>query len=263
MFWEEKRDVLSMFLKYYDILIPQLPGYACNKQGDFSEKTRNKQIEEVCKWCQQNYADNFVVMGYSLGCHFAILLAAKAGEHCKHLFLVNPFLTDKTAAKYIVSGYVGYTLGNIITTLIYRMKLDNAEAIKKVKCGIDIYYSCKDEIVDPKDAEELYKIAKAENHDREVVLLPNYYPNEECEKDILYIPTTYDFLPIDEIQKLKKFGFCFDLRHEELNIGFYSLGARLMIIYHNKLKRLFQKTNSQNTGNIKKKYPHHLKKRVL
>ena len=173
MYYYFSDEFFHELTQYYNILIPQLPGYASNQRGDFSEKTRNKQINEICKWCQQNYTDNFVVMGFSIGCHFAILLAAKAKNQCKHLFLLNPFLTVRTAAKYVVSKIFGHTLGNILVESILIMQLDNGEAIKKVKSGIDIYYACKDEFVDPKDAEELYKIAKAENKDREVKILPH------------------------------------------------------------------------------------------
>ncbi|MBQ2349808.1 MAG: alpha/beta fold hydrolase, partial [Cytophagales bacterium] len=85
--------LLNALSYYYDILIPELPGYNINQPGDFSETTRNKQINAIYQWCQEYYADKLVVMGHSLGCHFAILLAAKAQNNCKHLVLCNPFMT--------------------------------------------------------------------------------------------------------------------------------------------------------------------------
>ena len=99
-------------------------------------------------------------------------------------------------------------------------------------CNIDIYYSRDDGMVDPDDAKELYKIAKAENNNREVVLLPNYYITEEYKKENLlaYLLREAKFLPREELEQFKELGVCFDVGHLGLNQGWYSLSYRLMDI---------------------------------
>jgi pimeloyl-ACP methyl ester carboxylesterase len=169
-FWRE-------LVKKYDILCPSLPGYFLNHTGDFSEKTRRSQIDYVFKWCQKNYQDNVYILGFSLGCYFAILLAGRG--NCKFLFLSNPFLTDKTAARWTVEHTIG-CCGCVVSPL-YKSKLDNGEAIKQVKCPIDFYYALDDEIVNPKDARTLYDIAN-NNGNKHVSLLPHF--NLSDDKDI-------------------------------------------------------------------------------
>ncbi|MBQ2350552.1 MAG: hypothetical protein II393_04775 [Cytophagales bacterium] len=165
----EEADWWGQVASRYDILIPELPGYNFNQYGDFSEETRNKQINYIYQWCQKYYAGNLVVMGYSLGCHFAILLAAQAQNNCRYLVLSNPFLTDKTAAKRSVNSCL-----ICCVKPIYKEKLNNGEQIKKVTCPIDLYYSFKDKVVDPQDAKRLYDIAKGNNPDQSVSLFPLY-----------------------------------------------------------------------------------------
>ena len=112
-----------------------------------------------------------------MGCYFAILLAARG--NCKFLFLSNPFLTDKTAARWIVGNLTG-CCGCVVSPL-YKSKLDNGEEIKQVKCPIDFYYALDDEIVDHKDARTLYDIAN-NNGNNQVSLLPHF--NLSDDKDI-------------------------------------------------------------------------------
>ena len=169
-FW---RDLVEK----YDILCPSLPGYFLNHTGDFSEKTRRSQINDVFEWCQKYYKDNVYILGFSLGCYFAILLAGRG--NCKFLFLSNPFLTDKTAARWIVEHTIG-CCGCVVSPL-YKSKLDNGEEIKQVKCPIDFYYSLCDRLVNPQDAHTLYEIAK-NNGNNQVSLLPHGQRRETGDK---------------------------------------------------------------------------------
>ncbi|MBQ2350298.1 MAG: alpha/beta fold hydrolase [Cytophagales bacterium] len=212
----DKLFLLNVLSYYYDILIPELPGYNINQRGDFSETTRNKQINAIYQWCQEYYADKLVVMGHSLGCHFAILLAAQAQNNCKHLVLCNPFMTDKTAARHIV-GCCGkcHILGGVITKPFYREKLNNGQKIKDVKCGIDFYYSLKDTVVDPQDAESLYEISKQQNNSstRELCLLPVYSVknvwSDTCDETIANVK----YLPMKDLQKYENKVYDFNTGH--------------------------------------------------
>ena len=171
---EELSDMLEdtmEIVQKYDILCPSLPGYFLNHMGDFSEKTRKFQIDYVSAWCSKYYRDNVYILGYSLGCHFAILLADVMKTNCKHLLLTNPFLTDKTAARWAVGNNIG-CCGCLVSPL-YKSKLDNGEKIKQVKCPIDFFYSLHDKIVNPQDAHTLYDIAK-NNGNNQVSLLPHF-----------------------------------------------------------------------------------------
>ena len=159
----------NVFSEGYDLLIPELPGYPKNKEGDFSEETRNEDIENILKFCETYYRNKrIVIIGHSLGCYFATLLASKDEENLiKKLIIACPFFTDKTAAKYIGKQNTscccvccGECLSECIVTPIYREKLSNEENIKKVKCDIDILYAPNDKVISPKDAESLFNIFK-------------------------------------------------------------------------------------------------------
>ena len=72
----------NVFSEGYDLLIPELPGYPKNKEGDFSEETRNEDIENILKFCETYYRNKrIVIIGHSLGCYFATLLASKNEEN--------------------------------------------------------------------------------------------------------------------------------------------------------------------------------------
>ena len=159
----------NVFSEGYDLLIPELPGYPKNKEGDFSEETRNEDIENILKFCETYYRNKrIVIIGHSLGCYFATLLASKNEENLvKKLIIACPFFTDKTAAKYIGKQNTscccvccGECLSECIVTPIYREKLLNEENIKNVKSDIDILYAPNDKVISPKDAESLFNIFK-------------------------------------------------------------------------------------------------------
>jgi esterase/lipase len=162
----------NVFSEGYDFLIPELPGYPKNQEGNFSEKKREDDIKQILKFCE-TYYDNksIVIIGHSLGCYFATLLASKDKKNLfKKLIIACPFFTDKTAAKNIVKQYTsccceccGSCLRECIVSPIYREKLSNAENIKNVKCNIDILYAPNDQVISPKDAESLFNIFK--NHE--------------------------------------------------------------------------------------------------
>lgn len=162
----------NVFSEGYDFLIPELPGYPKNQEGNFSEKKREEDIKQILNFCK-TYYDNqhIVIIGHSLGCYFATLLASKDENFLfKKLIIVCPFFTDKTAAKYIGKQYTsccceccGSCLSECIVSSIYREKLSNAENIKNVKCSIDILYAPNDQVISPKDAESLFNIFN--NHD--------------------------------------------------------------------------------------------------
>ena len=158
-----------VFEKGYDLLIPELPGYPGNNEGDFSEGTRLKYMEKILKFCETYYHNKrIVIIGHSLGCYFATLLASKDEENLiKKLIIACPFFTDKTAAKYIGKQNTscccvccGECLSECIVTPIYREKLLNEENIKNVKSDIDILYAPNDKVISPKDAESLFNIFK-------------------------------------------------------------------------------------------------------
>ena len=159
-----------VFEKGYDLLIPELPGYPGNNEGDFSEETRLKYMEKILEFCKTYYkGQRIVILGHSLGCYFATYLASMDEKNAvfNKLIIVCPFLTDKTAAKYIGKQNTscccvccGECLSECIVTPIYREKLLNEENIKKVKCDIDILYAPNDKVISPKDAESLFNIFK-------------------------------------------------------------------------------------------------------
>ena len=158
-----------VFEKGYDLLIPELPGYPGNNEGDFSEETRLKYMEKILEFCKTYYkGQRIVIIGHSLGCYFATLLASKDEENLvKKLIIACPFFTDKTAAKYIGKQNTsccceccGTCLSECIVNPIYREKLSNEENIKNVKCNIDILYAPNDKVISPKDAESLFNIFK-------------------------------------------------------------------------------------------------------
>ena len=159
-----------VFEKGYDLLIPELPGYPGNNEGDFSEETRLKYMEKILEFCKTYYkGQRIVILGHSLGCYFATYLASMDEKNAvfNKLIIVCPFLTDKTAAKYIGKTSTscccvccGECLSECIVTPIYREKLSNEENIKKVKCDIDILYAPNDKVIGPKDAESLFNIFK-------------------------------------------------------------------------------------------------------
>ena len=158
-----------VFEKGYDLLIPELPGYPGNNEGDFSEETRLKYMEKILEFCKTYYkGQRIVIIGHSLGCYFATLLASKDEENLvKKLIIACPFFTDKTAAKYIGKQNTsccceccGTCLSECIVTPIYREKLLNEENIKNVKSDIDILYAPNDKVISPKDAESLFNIFK-------------------------------------------------------------------------------------------------------
>ena len=159
-----------VFEKGYDLLIPELPGYPGNNEGDFSEETRLKYMEKILEFCKTYYkGQRIVILGHSLGCYFATYLASMDEKNAvfNKLIIVCPFLTDKTAAKYIGKTSTscccvccGECLSECIVTPIYREKLLNEENIKKVKCDIDILYAPNDKVISPKDAESLFNIFK-------------------------------------------------------------------------------------------------------
>ena len=160
----------NVFSEGYDLLIPEFPGYPNNKEGDFSEETRNEDIEKILKFCGTYYRNKrIVIIGHSLGCYFATLLASKDESNSifKKLIIACPFFTDKTAAKYLGKTNTscccvccGECLSECIVNPIYREKLSNEENIKKVKCNIDILYATNDKVISPKDAESLFNIFK-------------------------------------------------------------------------------------------------------
>ena len=196
----DEPDWWAQVASRYDILIPELPGYNFNQYGDFSEETRNKQISDICQWCQKYYADNLVVMGYSLGCHFAILLAAQAQGNCRYLVLSNPFLTDKAAAKRSVNSCL-----RCCVKPIYKEKLNNGEQIQKVTCPIDLYYSFKDKVVDPQDAKRLYDIVKDNNPNQPVSLFPLYSTRMSTYQDTLYDQFSKNMNVCFDIEWIKNF----------------------------------------------------------
>lgn len=159
-----------VFEKGYDLLIPELPGYPGNNEGDFSKETRLKYMEKILEFCKTYYkGQRIVILGHSLGCYFATYLASMDEENTvfNKLIIVCPFLTDKTAAKYIGKTNTsccceccGTCLSECIVTPIYKEKLSNEENIKKVKCDIDILYAPNDKVISPKDAESLFNIFK-------------------------------------------------------------------------------------------------------
>ena len=159
----------NVFSEGYDLLIPELPGYPKNKEGDFSEEIREEYIEKILDFCKTYYRNKrIVIIGHSLGGYFATLLASKDKENlAKKLIIACPFFTDKTAAKYIGKQNTsccceccGECLSECIVNPIYRGKLSNEENIKKVKCDIDILYAPNDKVISPKDAESLFNIFK-------------------------------------------------------------------------------------------------------
>ena len=159
-----------VFEKGYDLLIPELPGYPGNNEGDFSEETRLKYMEKILEFCKTYYkGQRIVILGHSLGCYFATYLASMDEKNAvfNKLIIVCPFLTDKTAAKYIGKTSTscccvccGECLSECIVTPIYREKLLNEENIKNVKSDIDILYAPNDKVISPKDAESLFNIFK-------------------------------------------------------------------------------------------------------
>ena len=159
-----------VFEKGYDLLIPELPGYPGNNEGDFSKGTRLKYMEKILEFCKTYYkGQRIVILGHSLGCYFATYLASMDEKNAvfNKLIIVCPFLTDKTAAKYIGKTSTacccvccGECLSECIVTPIYREKLLNEENIKNVKSDIDILYAPNDKVISPKDAESLFNIFK-------------------------------------------------------------------------------------------------------
>ena len=159
-----------VFEKGYDLLIPELPGYPGNNEGDFSEKTKNEYMEKILEFCKTYYkGQRIVILGHSLGCYFATYLASMDNNNSlfNKLIIACPFFTDKTAAKYIGKKSTsccceccGTCLSECIVTPIYKEKLSNEENIKKVKCDIDILYAPNDKVISPKDAESLFNIFK-------------------------------------------------------------------------------------------------------
>ena len=159
-----------VFEKGYDLLIPELPGYPGNNEGDFSEGTRLKYMEKILEFCKTYYKDQrIVIIGHSLGCYFATYLASMDNDNLlfSKLIIACPFFTDKTAAKYIGKQNTscccvccGECLSECIVTPIYKEKLTNKENIKNVKCNIDILYAPNDKVISPKDAESLFNIFK-------------------------------------------------------------------------------------------------------
>ena len=159
-----------VFEKGYDLLIPELPGYPWNNEGDFSEETKLKYMEKILEFCKTYYkGQRIVILGHSLGCYFATYLASMDEKNAvfNKLIIVCPFLTDKTAAKYIgktstscLCVCCGECLSECIVTPIYREKLSNEENIKKVKCDVDILYAPNDTVINPYDAKMLYDILK-------------------------------------------------------------------------------------------------------
>ena len=161
----------NVFSEGYDLLIPELPGYPKNKEGDFSEETREGYIEKILDFCKTYYRNKrIVIIGHSLGCYFATLLASKDESNSifKKLIIACPFFTDKTAARNIVKENIaplcGICCANCLNTTIvnpiYREKLSNEENIKNVKSDIDILYAPNDKVTSPKDAESLFNIFK-------------------------------------------------------------------------------------------------------
>ena len=161
----------NVFSEGYDLLIPELPGYPKNKEGDFSEETREGYIEKILKFCETYYYNKrIVIIGHSLGCYFATLLASKDESNSifKKLIIACPFFTDKTAARNMVKENIaplcGICCANCLNTTIvnpiYREKLSNEEKIKDVKSDIDILYTPNDKVTSPKDAESLFNIFK-------------------------------------------------------------------------------------------------------
>ena len=163
-----------VFEKGYDLLIPELPGYPGNNEGDFSEKIRNEYMEKILEFCKTYYkGQRIVLFGHSLGCYFTTYLASMDEENAvfNKLIIACPFLTDKTAAKYIGKTNTscccvccGECLSECIVTPIYKEKLKNEENIKKVRCNIDILYAPNDSVIDPHDAERLYDILKTKDN---------------------------------------------------------------------------------------------------
>ena len=161
----------NVFSEGYDLLIPELPGYPKNKEGDFSEETREGYIDNILKFCETYYYNKrIVIIGHSLGCYFATLLASKDESNSifKKLIIACPFFTDKTAVRNIVKENIaplcGICCANCLNTTIvnpiYREKLSNEENIKNVKSDIDILYTPNDKVTSPKDAESLFNIFK-------------------------------------------------------------------------------------------------------
>ena len=158
-----------VFEKGYDLLIPELPGYPWNNEGDFSEETKLKYMEKILEFCKTYYkGQRIVILGHSLGCYFATYLASMDNNSLfNKLIIACPFFTDKTAAKYIgiqntscCCECCGTCLSECIVTPIYKEKLTNKENIKNVKCNIDILYAPNDKVISPKDAESLFNIFK-------------------------------------------------------------------------------------------------------
>ena len=225
-----------VFEKGYDLLIPELPGYPGNNEGDFSEKTRNEYMKKILEFCKTYYKDQRIVLfGHSLGCYFATYLASKDKENLVNkLIIVCPFLTDKTAAKYIGKTNTsccceccGTCLSECIVNPIYRGKLSNEENIKKVKCDIDILYATNDKVISPKDAESLFNIFKdpkdydiVENQDvlgkkgslqkiRLRPIIPKNFTNEEKQNLDEVILKTVNFEREEKIKNINELNSFF------------------------------------------------------
>ena len=88
------KKIETTYFKYllntYDLLIVELPGYNINNKNDFSKNTRNKHIADIHKFLEEKWEKKYIIVGYSLGCHFALLLTKEGGKKPEHLFLLNP-----------------------------------------------------------------------------------------------------------------------------------------------------------------------------
>ena len=240
-----------VFEAKYDLLIPELPGYPGNNQYDFSEETRLEYMESLFNFCKTYYKDQrIIILGHSLGCYFATYLASMDEENAvfNKLIIACPFLTDKTAAKYIGKTNTscccvccGECLSECIVTPIYREKLLNEENIKNVKSDIDILYAPNDKVISPKDAESLFNIFKNSKdynigEDQDVLekngssqkirlrpIIPKKFTNEEKQNLDEAILKTVNLKmkekKIENINELNSFFFVLERKVINRNVG--------------------------------------------
>jgi len=137
----------------YDVIVPEFPGYSIYKSDDVSEEKFQQDAKEIYDKIKNLY-NKITVLGFSLGCSFAIDFAScENSSKINMLILTHPFGNIKSAAKHICC----------CAGIFLKKGFKNDEKIKNIKCKTAILSADKDTVVNPKDALNLYNTLKETN----------------------------------------------------------------------------------------------------
>lgn len=140
----------------YDIFIPDYRGYGKSDGHIESEEQLNADVEKAFSLLQEEYGDNIIIAGYSIGTGPAAHLAA--AKNVKGLILQAPY--------YNLTGLASEKVP-LIPEFIKRYKFNTYDEIGKIKAPVFIFHGTEDKLIPFAHSQRLKEIDKDN-----VILIP-------------------------------------------------------------------------------------------